>query len=132
MPDRVINSGAASLPVKWKERADGTFSEIGAVEVVNPDGSSASSLTAGTNRSGSITTGGTAQQLAPANASRKMLSGQNISSADLWINEVGGTAAVDTAGSYRVAAGASFKVNTNQAVSVVGATAGQKFTATEV
>lgn len=85
----------------------------------------------GTDRSGSITTGGTAQQLAASNANRAGLSGQNISTGDLWVNEVGGTAAVDTAGSYKVPAGAGFEVATSNAISIVGDTTGQKFTATE-
>lgn len=89
-------------------------------------------LAPGVNRSGAITTGGTAQPLAPANTARQSLSGQNISAGDLWINEVGGTAAVDTAGSYRIVAGAAFNIRTNQAISIIGATTGQKFTATEI
>lgn len=91
----------------------------------------AATLPAGTNRSGSITTGGTAQALAPANASRVSLTAQNISTADLWVNEIGGTAAANTAGSYRVIAGGAFAVATNQAISVFGATTGQAWTATE-
>lgn len=88
-------------------------------------------LPSGTDRSGSIAAGTTAQALAAANASRTGLKGQNISSGDLWINEIGGTAAADTAGSFRVPAGATFSVSTNRAISIVGATTGQKFTATE-
>lgn len=95
------------------------------------DGSDAGVLPAGTDRSGSITTGGAAQQLAAANTTRQSLTGQNISSGDLWINEIGGTAAVDTAGSYKVAAGSAFSVSTNRAISIIGATTGQKFSATE-
>lgn len=91
-----------------------------------------STLPAGTDRSGSITDGGTAQQLAAANVSRKSLTVQNISDADMWINEIGGTAAVDTAGSWKVPAGSVFSVSTNRAISIVGATTGKKFTATEV
>jgi hypothetical protein len=89
-------------------------------------------LPAGTNRSGNITAGGTAQPLAPANVARKALYGQNISAGDLWINEIGGNAAADAAGSYRIAPGESFSVSTNRAISVFGATTGQKFTATEL
>ncbi len=88
-------------------------------------------LPAGTNRSGTITTGGTAQQLAAANTSRLSLTGQNISAGDLWINETGGTAAVNGAGSYRIPAGSAFSVATNRAISIIGATTGQAFTATE-
>lgn len=88
-------------------------------------------LDAGTDRSGSITLGGTAQQLAAANTSRRELTGQNISTGDLWINEIGGTAAADTAGSFRVPAGQGFEIETTRAVSIVGAVTGQKFSATE-
>lgn len=95
------------------------------------DGVAGTPLPAGTDRSGSITLGGTAQVLAAANTARRGLTGQNISTGDLWINELGGTAAADTVGSYKVAAGATFTVQTNRAISIVGATTGQKFTATE-
>lgn len=88
-------------------------------------------LPSGTDRSGAITTGGTAQALAPANTSRKSLTGQNISAGDLWINEVGGTAAVNGTGSYQITPGQAFGVATNRAISIIGATTGQKFTATE-
>ena len=88
-------------------------------------------LPAGTNRSGTITTGGVAQSLAPANASRRSLAGMNISAGDLWINEIGGTAAVGAAGSYKIASGDTFEISTNRAVSIIGATTGQAFTATE-
>lgn len=105
---------------------------IPAVMAVDPSGNAVAALGAGTDKSGSITTGGTAQTLAAANTSRRLLTGQNISAADLWINETGGTAAVNGAGSFQVAAGQTFSIDTNQAVSIVGATTGQKFTATEV
>jgi len=95
------------------------------------DGLAGIPLTSGTDCSGTITLGGTAQALAAANAERRGLTGQNISAGDLWINEAGGTAAADTAGSYRVTAGSTFSVSTSRAVSIVGATTGQKFTATE-
>jgi hypothetical protein len=96
-------------------------------------GGASTALPAGTNKSGSITTGGTAQTLAASNSARVALTGQNIdASADLWINETGGTAAANTAGSFKVAAGGTFSISTNQAISIVGATTGQKFSATEV
>jgi hypothetical protein len=95
-------------------------------------GSAASTaLPAGTDRSGTITTGGTAQQMAPANASRQSLTGQNISDIDLWINEIGGAAAANTAGSFKIPAGSAFSIATNRAISVVGATTGKAWTATE-
>jgi len=97
----------------------------------NPTTTQAAALSAGTDRSGTITTGGTAQQLAAANLARKGLVGQNISAGDLWLNEIGGAASVDTVGSYKIPAGSPFSVSTNRAISIIGATTGQKFTATE-
>jgi len=90
-------------------------------------------LSAGTDRSGSITLGGTAQVLATANTVRVALTGQNIdASEDLWINEIGGAAAANTAGSYRVPANGYFSIDTNRAISVVAATTGHKWTAVEL
>lgn len=82
------------------------------------------------NYSGSIANGGTAQTLAPAGYTRTGVRGQNISTGDLWINE-GGTAAIDTAGSYKIAAGAYFDSKFAGAISIIGATTGQKFSASE-
>jgi len=93
---------------------------------------SPNALSAGTDRSGQITTGGTAQVLAAANASRVALEGMNISAEDMWINEIGGTATPNTAGSYKVASFQTFSVLTNRAISIVAATTASKFTATEV
>lgn len=117
----------ASLGAK---AASGSLSIVPATSALFPVTQEA--LPAGTNVSGTITTGGTAQVLAAANAARKALYGQNISAGDLWINETGGNAAVGAAGSYKVAAGESFSVNTNRAISIIGATTGQAFTATEL
>lgn len=94
--------------------------------------SAGSVLPTGTNRSGAITTGGTAQTLAAANATRIGLEIQNIDATeDMWLNEIGGAAALNTAGSYKIGAGSSARVRTNQAVSVIAATTGHKWTATE-
>lgn len=84
-----------------------------------------------TERSGTITTGGTAQVAMAANAARKAWFFQNISTADLWISLVE-TAQANTPGSVKVAPGAvafsSGGFVSTQALSVVGATTGQKFT----
>jgi len=89
-------------------------------------------LTAGTDRSGTTSaTAGTATTLAPANPARRGLNIQNISASNIGINEVGGTAAIGTAGTYTVAAGASISIRTNRAISVVGAAASLAYTATE-
>lgn len=95
-------------------------------------GSPGGPLAAGTDRSGSITTGGTAQVLAAANTARKTLVGQNISIESLWINEIGGTATADTQGSVEVEPGDTFEITTNRAISIVGATTGQAWTAVEI
>jgi hypothetical protein len=93
----------------------------------------AAPLGSGVDRSGTITLGGTAQTLSAANTSRISLTGQNIDATeDLWINEIGGTAAANTAGSYVVPPRATFSIATQRAVSVVAATTGHKFTATEI
>ena len=102
------------------------FDQNGAVV---PPGQPAT-LPAGTDRSGTIAAGGTAQSLAPANANRRLLRGQNLSTGDLWINEFG-PPATPASPAYRVPAGGTFGINTNQAVSIWGATTGQAWSATE-
>jgi hypothetical protein len=88
-------------------------------------------------RSGTITAGGTSQQLAAANATRQYLLVQNNSNGDLWINF--GVAAVTTQPSIRLAPGSQIEyspggtgVIPTQAVNIIGATTGQVFTAKEV
>lgn len=93
---------------------------------------SAPTLAAGTDRSGSIAAAGASQQLAASNASRRGLRIQNISAEALWVNQTGGAAAASTAGSFKIAVDGTFEVTTSQAVSIVGATLGSKFSATEV
>jgi len=77
-------------------------------------------LTAGTNRSGTATTtsGGLT---VPANTSRRFLVGQNISAVVIGFNEFGGTAAIGTAGTYTVPAGASFSISTTDVVNFIAA-----------
>lgn len=97
------------------------------------DGQAGSPLPSGTNRSGTITTGGTAQQLAAANAARRFLRGQNISAGDMWLRESanGDAAAPDAAGSFKVGSGQTFEASTSGVVSIWSATTGAKFTALE-
>lgn len=84
--------------------------------------------------SGTIAAGTTAQSLMPANATRNGFSVQNSSSADLWINELGGTAAASQP-SIKIAAGATYTTPYKQpcpyAVSIYGGTTSQAFTARE-
>lgn len=125
---KVLNTGstsdANSFPVSLSTEDKATLASVAT--------GTGRVLPAGTDRSGTLTTGGTAQQLAAQNTARTALRGQNISASDLWINEIGGTAAVDAAGSYKIPAGSTFTVSTNRAISIVGGTTGQKWTATEV
>lgn len=85
--------------------------------------------------SGSITSGGTAEALFAAKKDRKYLLVQNLhASADLWI-DFDGTTAVEDQPSVKMEAGATYILEgpycPNGAISVIGGTTGQKFTAKE-
>ena len=84
-----------------------------------------------TDGSGTITTGGTAQTVFAANATRRYLYIQNNSTAALWINFT--TTATASQPSIELAAGASFTMASGfvstELVSIIGATTGQTFTA---
>src|SRR5688572_2418584 len=94
-----------------------------------------------TNRSGTITSGGTSQQLAAANTARKYLYILNISDTIFWINF--GTAAVadspsiplKAATSDGAADGGSITFDSSfvpsAAIHIIGATTGKKFVAKE-
>lgn len=85
--------------------------------------------------SGTITTGGAAQQLTGAFPNRKGCAIQNQSAADLWINDLGTAAA--TQPSIRVPAGAQYLCGAGGggapagALSIFGATTGQAFAGRE-
>lgn len=87
-----------------------------------------------TDRSGTITSGGDAQQLAAANASRHGFMMQNTSIGELWINELGGTASAASP-SIRISAGQLYEsplgATSVLAISIFGATTAQTFTARE-
>ncbi len=86
-----------------------------------------------TDRSGTITTGGTAQQIMAANAARRYLFIQNNSDTGLWYNL--GVTAVASQPSIFLAAGASYENPAHFCpsglVSVIGATTGKIFSAKE-
>jgi len=86
------------------------------------------------NISGTITLGGTAQALAAANPTRRGCMIQNLSSGDLWINDMGGTAAA-TQPSIWLPAGSLWTcgpgVAPGSAMAIFGATTGQAFSARE-
>jgi hypothetical protein len=86
-----------------------------------------------TDRSGTVTTGSTAQQVAAANASRSYFFFQNVSTSDLWLNF--GTPATASQPSIKIVSGASFTFESRfvstELISVYGATTTQAFTAKE-
>lgn len=86
-----------------------------------------------TDRSGTITTGGTAQQLAASNAARRGFWIQNNSSGDLWINTL--ATAVQLQPSLKIVSGALYEVPyggcPTGAISIIGATTAQAFSAVE-
>lgn len=84
-----------------------------------------------TDRSDTIDTGGAAQQVAAANASRRYLLFQNHSDTDMWINF--GADAVASQPSIKIAAGVAYTptfVDT-RAISVICATMGKAYTCKE-
>lgn len=84
-------------------------------------------------RSGTITAGGTAQQVMAANTTRQYLLFQNTSDTDMWINF--GAVAVAASPSVKVTPGGDFEMErsfvSTQYVSVFCATTGKTFTAKE-
>ena len=90
--------------------------------------------TAYTDRSGTITTGGTAQTLAAANPNRRGFRLMNLSSSDLWVNDKGASATLAQP-SFKIIAGAMYESPafgaSTAAISIIGATTGQAFEATE-
>lgn len=83
-------------------------------------------------KSGTITTGGTAQELAAANLGRDHLFiGNPNASGSLWVNDLGGTAAPNGAGSTEVVPGQVVETRARNAISIYGATTGMAFTAGE-
>jgi len=87
-----------------------------------------------TDKSGTIASGGVAQTLAAARTDRQGFWLQNQSNADLWVNEIGSTAAA-TQPAIRIPAGAYWIMEdtgvTVAAISIFGATTGQAFAARE-
>jgi hypothetical protein len=86
-------------------------------------------------RSLAVTTGGVAQQLMAAQATRKLVSVVNtIHNAEIiWVNSVGGAAAVEGLGSIPIVPGGNWEpvVPPLGAISVLAPTTGTKITAWE-
>jgi hypothetical protein len=86
-----------------------------------------------TERSGTITAGGTAQTLAASNAARRFYRVMNLSTGDLWINDRG-AAAVASQPSFKLVAGAMYETSScapTAAISIFGTATGQAFSAAE-
>jgi hypothetical protein len=85
-------------------------------------------------RSGAVTVGGTAQSLMAANPLRRGYRVQNVSSADLWLNDTGSPATAAPP-SIKLAAGALYESPpwgaSSAAISILGAASGQAFAAME-
>lgn len=113
------------------ERQDFRVDSSGALAVatVGTDGNPGTALPAGTDRSGSVTTGGTAQLIAAVNTNRRGLTFQNTSDTEMRVTE-NGSAATATTG-YLVASGGRISVSTNRAISMFCAATGKTFAATE-
>jgi hypothetical protein len=87
-----------------------------------------------TDRSSTITTGGAAQVAMAALSTRKAYFFQNISSESMW-GSFTGTAAPNTSGSFPISPNGiirSTQVCETTALSIYGATTGQKFTMWEM
>lgn len=122
-------SQAASWAGSATHTADGVVGASDGVIVVR------SLSAAAVDKSGSLTSGGTAQQLAAANTTRHYLLIQNIDgSEDMWVSFTG-TAAGSTAGSFLIPAKGMLAFDGNYvptgAVSIVAATTGHKWSALE-
>jgi hypothetical protein len=87
-----------------------------------------------TNRSGTITTGGTSQQIMAGNVARRYLFIQNVSDTAMWCNFT--TAATIDQPSIQILPGASFIMEgsavTTEAVNCIGAVTGKSFTSKEM
>lgn len=115
-------------PIRLVDNGDGTYS----LRTSGAGGTApAPALGTYTERSTTITAGGTAQVGMAALATRKAWFLQNISAGDLWFSFVE-TAVIDGAGSAKLSPGASAFSSggfvSSQALSIIGATTGQKFT----
>lgn len=124
---------AAPFFLRLFDNGDGTYSLA-----VSESGSSSGGATAVeqgslTDGSGTITTGGTSQEVFAANTSRRYLLIQNVSAEDLWV-QFGGAAVQDQPSvklgpSDALIFDGSF-IPTEQA-QIIGATTGSEFTAKE-
>ena len=133
-PVQLVVSNSLKLYVK------GQSSDTNVILIDNSGGDSTNPLIVAytsatlTSRSGTIATGGTAQQLMAANAARKGWWLQNLSTGDLWVNRFGGTASAAQP-NIQIPSGALYETPAGGAgsilVSIYGATTGQAFASGE-
>jgi hypothetical protein len=86
-------------------------------------------LPAGSDKSGSITTGGVSQQVATSNPDRLSLTFQNISDITMYVTDTGVAASVLTG--YAVPAGVTVLATTNNQINVYCTVTGKSFVCTE-
>lgn len=80
--------------------------------------------------SGTITSGGTAQNITNGGG-QSLLKIQNLDATeDLWLNETGSVAAISAAGSFKITAGSFYVTDSNATISIIATTTGHKFTVT--
>lgn len=118
---------ATGLDYRAGAPTDGSGNAQGSA--ANPTYTQTAALPAGTDRSGTIATGGAAQNVAAANTARRGFDFQNTSDTEMRVTE-NGTPATATTG-FQVLAGGTFRTRTNRAISVFCATTGKTFAATE-
>ncbi len=119
-----------SVPIQAVDNGNGTYSlAIAAASGTNI----VSQPVSFTDHSGTIAVNSEAQQVMPANLSRKYLLIQNVSAIALWIN-FNTDANIDQP-SFKLVADGSFVMEgsaiVTDSVSIIGATAGSEFTAKE-
>lgn len=117
------------MTTEMQSDQQGRLKVIATVDNTTPTQTQAAALPAGTDRSGSVTTGGTAQLIAAVNTARRGLTFQNTSDTEMRITE-SGSAATPTTG-YLVTPGGRVNISTNRAISMFCATTGKTFAATE-
>jgi hypothetical protein len=112
---------------------DPTALDLAAIRTNTATAATGSALVTKTDRSGTVTLGGTAQTLAAANASRRGFSIQNTSAGDLWFSTE--ATAVALSPSFKIPPNALYEEPAHGvdggAISIIGATTGQAFSARE-
>ena len=86
--DPLVPSGPNALTADVRDNFAAAKAEIEALQTVPPVAGGVTKI----NRSGAIALGGQAQQLMAANPDRRGWSFQNKSNANLWFDDLGGTA----------------------------------------